>query len=670
MVNRLAEETSPYLLQHAGNPVAWQPWGDVAFAQARARNQPVLVSIGYAACHWCHVMAHESFENDVIARLMNDHFVCVKVDREERPDVDALYQRALALMGEAGGWPLTMFVTPDRVPFWGGTYFPPEDRWGRPGFPHVLSELSRVWRDAPDQVARNVEVLRNALSKPTEASDGVDLSLAILDDAARQLLAHLDTTHGGLKGAPKFPMPFVFEFLWRAARRTGDTALRVAVTTTLDAMCQGGIYDHLGGGFARYSTDEEWLAPHFEKMLYDNAQLIDLLTLVWQDTRSPLTAARVAETIDWLSREMLTEDGAFAATLDADSEGEEGRFTVWTAAEIDAVLGPDAALFKQVYDVTPGGNWEGKTILRRRPVAQPVDEDALACQRAALLAAREQRVRPGRDDKVLADWNGLMIAALARAGQVFGRPEWTAMARRAFDRVVALLGTDDGRLGHSFRSGRRQDMAVLDDYANMARAALALFEAESDPRLLDLARTWVTVLDARYWDDTAGGYFFTADDANDLFTRTKTLVDTAAPSGNGTMLGVLTRLFLLTGVDAWRHRADTLINALAPEALRTFPSSATFLNGFELLVRGVQVVITAPPGQTAKVESLRRAALDTGEPALVVSVLTPNSILPPGHPAQGKSAHDGQATAYVCRGPVCSLPVTSAEALRRSILTG
>jgi uncharacterized protein YyaL (SSP411 family) len=500
----------------------------------------------------------------------------------------------------------------------------------------------------------------------------VDLSLPVLDDAARQLVGHLDRTHGGLKGAPKFPMPFVFDFLWRAARRTGDPALRSGVTTTLDAICQGGIYDHLGGGFARYSTDEEWLAPHFEKMLYDNAQLIDLLTLVWQDTRSPLYAARVAETIDWLTREMLTEDGAFAATLDADSEGEEGRFTVWTEAEIDTALGPEAALFKQVYDVTPGGNWEGKTILRRRPVAQPVDEDALARQRAALLAIRDQRVRPGRDDKVLADWNGLMIAAVARAGQVFGRPEWTALARRAFDRVGTLLGTEDGRLGHSYRAGRRQDMAVLDDYANLARAALALFEAEAeaDPRLLDLARTWVTVLDARYWDDAAGGYFFTADDATDLFTRTKTLVDAAAPSGNGTMLGVLTRLFLLTGVDAWRHRADTLIGALAPDALRAFPSSATFLNGFELLVRGVQVVITAPPGQTAEVELLRRAALDTGEPALVVSVLTPGSILPPGHPAQGKSARDGQATAYVCRGPVCSLPVTSAEALRRSILSG
>ncbi len=671
MANRLAAETSPYLLQHADNPVDWQPWGDAAFERARAENKPMLLSVGYAACHWCHVMAHESFENPDIAALMNDHFVSVKVDREERPDVDALYQKALAMMGEHGGWPLTMFLTPDGTPFWGGTYFPPEDRWGRPGFPRVLADLGRVWRESPDKVMQNAGILRTALvnpDSPGDAADGVDLSIPILDRAARQLIEHLDTTHGGLRGAPKFPMPFVFDFLWRAWRRTGEAALRDGVVRTLDGMCQGGLYDHLGGGFARYSTDEEWLAPHFEKMLYDNAQILDLLTLVWRETRSPLYATRIAETIGWLEREMLTEGAAFAATLDADSEGEEGRFYVWSEAEIDALLGADGALFKQVYDVTPGGNWEGKTILRRRePGVQPVDEDALARQRATLLAARERRVRPGRDDKVLADWNGLMIAALARAGQAFGRPEWTALARRAFDRVVALLTHEDGRLGHGFRAGRRQDVAMLDDYANMTRAALALFEAEGDPALLDLARGWVTVLDARYWDDTAGGYFFTADDATDLLTRTKGLVDNAVPSGNGTMVDVLTRLYVLTGKDAWRHRAESLVTALAPDSIRQFPSSATFLNGFELLARGLQVVIAAPPARRADAEALRRVALESGEPALVISLQTGDAALPNSHPAAGKHPVDGKATAYVCRGPVCSPPVTTPQALGEAL---
>ncbi|MGC2854682.1 thioredoxin domain-containing protein [Novispirillum sp. DQ9] len=676
MANRLAEETSPYLLQHAGNPVAWQPWGEAALAQARAENKPILLSVGYAACHWCHVMAHESFENDDIAALMNAHFVNIKVDREERPDVDALYQKALAMMGEHGGWPLTMFLTPDGAPFWGGTYFPPEDRWGRPGFPRVLAELNKVWREAPDKVTNNAGILRDALVNPRtegDAADHVQLSLPILDRAAAQILDHVDTTWGGLRGAPKFPMPFVFDTLWRAWRRTRDARFRDAVTVTLDNLCQGGIYDHLGGGFARYSTDEFWLAPHFEKMLYDNAQMIDLLALVWRETRSPLYATRVAETIGWLEREMLTEGDAFAATLDADSEGEEGRFYVWTAAEIDSLLGADGALFKQVYDVTSRGNWEGKTILRRNAgrAAVEVDEEDLGRQRAVLLAARDKRVRPGRDDKVLADWNGLMIAALANAGQVFGRPEWIALGRRAFDRVVALLGRPDGRLGHSYRAGRRQDAAVLDDYANMARAALALYEVQGEAALLDAARGWVTVADARYWDDGAGGYFFTADDATDLLTRTKSVADAAAPSGNGTMAHVLGRLHLLTGEEAWRHRAESLIAAMAPESIRSFPSSATFLNGFELLARGVQVVIAAPPGQEAAAEALRRAALDAGEPTLTLLVLTPGVDLPEHHPAAAdKRPVDGKATAYVCRGPVCSAPMTEAEALRRDLGNG
>ncbi len=368
--NLLSRETSPYLLQHKDNPVHWQPWGKETLAKARRQNKPVLLSIGYAACHWCHVMAHESFENDEIAAVMNDLFINIKVDREERPDIDNIYQSALALMGQQGGWPLTMFLTPDGEPFWGGTYFPPTARYGRPGFPDLLRGISEAYNSQPETIEKNVVALRDGLSKLTQPPPGNGLTIQALDETAGMALRMVDALRGGTAGAPKFPQPIFFRFLWRAYKRTKVALFRNAVTTTLDAMAQGGIYDHVGGGFARYSTDEAWLVPHFEKMLYDNALLIDLMSEVWQDTRNPIYEARIRETIDWALREMRiehVEDGtfAFASALDADSEGVEGKYYVWSEAEIDSLLGTDSSLFKQTYDVTAQGNWEGTTILNR-----------------------------------------------------------------------------------------------------------------------------------------------------------------------------------------------------------------------------------------------------------------------------------------------------------------
>src|SRR5215470_11632139 len=496
--NRLGDETSPYLLQHKDNPVHWQPWSEETLAAAKAADKPILLSIGYAACHWCHVMAHESFENPQTAERMNELFVNIKVDREERPDLDAIYQHALALMGEQGGWPLTMFLTPDGEPFWGGTYFPPEQRWGRPGFPQVLEALSGAYSGNRDKVAKNVVALREALQQLGRPERGGSIGREQLNHIAERLLREVDQLNGGIGRAPKFPQTAILELLWRAWKRTGQTPYREAVLKALDAMCQGGIYDHLGGGFARYSTDARWLVPHFEKMLYDNAELVDLMTLVWQETRSELYRERIAETIGWVAREMLTSDGGFASSLDADSEHEEGKFYVWSEAEIDAVLGDRATLFNRFYDISPEGNWEGKTILNRSGSAELADEATereLAACRALLLVAREERVRPGWDDKVLGDWNGLMIAAMAVAGVVFERPAWIESARGAFDFIRTQMTMPDGRLLHSWRAGNARHPANVDNYANLSRAALALFEATGNERFLKQAREWVAILD-------------------------------------------------------------------------------------------------------------------------------------------------------------------------------
>jgi uncharacterized protein YyaL (SSP411 family) len=667
--NRLGEETSPYLLQHKDNPVHWQAWNAQTLAAAREADKPILLSIGYAACHWCHVMAHESFENPAIAAQMNDNFVAIKVDREERPDLDAIYQNALALMGEHGGWPLTMFLTPSGEPFWGGTYFPPEPRWGRPGFPQVLAALGKAYRGDRDTILKNVAALREGLARlgRPERGEGSapEISPALFDRIAERLLREVDPLNGGIGTAPKFPQSGIFELLWRAWKRTGREPYRDSVLRTLTTISQGGIYDHLGGGYARYATDARWLVPHFEKMLYDNAELVSLLTLVWEETRDPLYALRVGETILWLEAEMTHPEGGFFSSLDADSEHEEGKFYVWSEAEIDAVLGDRSLLFKRYYDVTAEGNWEGKNILNRLDhPAWPDDEaeETLSDCRDLLRAARAARVRPGRDDKILADWNGLMIAALAEAGRSFERADWIALAARAFAFIVARMTAPDRRLHHSWCAGEARHPASVDDYANLCRAALALFEATSDSAYLAQAREWVAVLDRHHWDGAEGAYFFAADDTQDLIARVKTANDAAVPSGNGSMIGVLTRLALLTGEDAYRRRAGEIIAVFAGELARNFFPLATLINNAEVAMKPVQIILVGDPADPGFM-ALRRAAYQVSLPNRVVLMVAPAAVLPADHPAYGKGLVGGRAAAYVCDGPVCSLPLTDPQAL-------
>ncbi len=659
--NLLGRETSPYLLQHAGNPVHWRPWGRAALDEAKAANKPIMVSIGYAACHWCHVMAHESFEDPETAALMNRLFVNIKIDREERPDIDQIYMSALHALGEQGGWPLTMFTTPDGTPFWGGTYFPPEPRWGRPSFRQVLQGVATAFQTGAEAVVQNTKALAEFLEREAAASVGSLPGPAQLDAVATAYLRMIDPEQGGMRGAPKFPNPPIFRFLWQNAFRTGDPAGKDALHLMLRRMSQGGIYDHLGGGYARYSTDAIWLVPHFEKMLYDNAQLLDLLALAHADRPDPLYAQRAAETVGWMTRDMTAQriDGkaAFAASEDADSEGEEGRFYVWTEAEIDAVLGADAAAFKRAYDVTPGGNWEGQTILHRVTPPGSTDEEAvLARARDVLFRARENRVRPARDDKVLADWNGLAIAALARASAVFGQPAWLARAREAFDFVLANMTDRRGGVAHAWRLGRVSAGGMIDDQAAMARAALALHEATGDTAFLATA---VRLADAARdaFSDGHGGFYSTAADATDVpMARPRTAADSVTPAGNGVMAEVLARLLHLTGDPAWRSRAEAVLSAFSgqPEQLSAMP---TLLAAVDLLEEAASVVASSA--------ALLQAALRSPDPAVVV-VHAGTEALQPGHPAYSKPAGP---FAYVCRRNVCGLPIGDPEALAKALLT-
>ncbi len=660
-MNRLDQATSPYLLQHKDNPVHWTTWGPDAFAEAKRRQVPVLLSVGYAACHWCHVMAHESFEDPSTAAVMNELFVNIKVDREERPDVDTIYQSALALLGESGGWPLTMFLTPEGEPFWGGTYFPPTARYGRPGFVDVLKSVHGTFLRQPDTVAKNVGALKEALGKLSSSRAGGMPSLDDLDKVARSLARNVDPFFGGFGAAPKFPNVPGFLMLWRAWIRTGMQPFLEAVTVTLTRMSQGGIYDHLGGGFSRYSVDEEWLVPHFEKMLYDNAELVDLLTLAWQDLKTPLYQHRVEETVGWLFNEMIVGDGGFASSLDADSEGEEGRFYVWTEKEIDQVLGEASAAFKQAYDVTPLGNWEHATILNRSrspDLLSPDEEGLLGRARGKLLEVRAGRVRPGFDDKTLADWNGLMIAALANAALAFQRPDWLEKARAAFAYIERVHGRVD-RLLHSAREGKAQHAGLLDDYAQMTRAALALFEASGEAAYLVKARAWSQVLDRHFWDAANGGYFLTPDDGEVLIVRTRNAHDNATPSGNGTQAANLARLWYLTGEARYRDRAEAVIGAFSGDISRSAMAFSTLLNAAELLLAGQQVVIVGDrSGHDTK--ALLDAVTNLSLPNRVLQVIGANEALPATHPAHGKGQVDGKATIYVCEGTTCSLPVTEA----------
>ena len=667
MKNRLGDTTSPYLIQHRENPVHWQPWDQEALELAKTSDKPILLSIGYSACHWCHVMAHESFESEAIAALMNRYFINIKVDREERPDLDQIYMRALGLLGEQGGWPLTMFLTPDGEPFWGGTYFPPESRYGRPGFPDVLTSIANIWANERHKVDSNTKALTNALQSLSSPKSGTIMTTSKVDEAAGQIIRVFDPTHGGIQGAPKFPQSPILDFLWRRSLATGNEAMRDAVVHTLNRICQGGIYDHLGGGFARYSVDDRWLVPHFEKMLYDNALLLGLLADAFVLTKDPLFKVRAMETVGWLQREMMVDRG-FASALDADSDGEEGKFYVWDEAEIDDVLGQESALFKQTFDVKPAGNWEGKIILNRswQDGLYPDDrEDKLQPMIERLLDLREQRIRPGRDDKVLADWNGLMIASLAKASAVFKDHTWLSLAEEAFGFVLDQM-QDGDRLAHSWREGRSLAFGFVDDYAAMADASLALLQHTGNTSYLTKAVQWIDELDQHYWDADHGGYFQTASDASDVLVRPKTAQDGPSPAGNGLITTVLARLFDLTGDDRYRLRAQKLIEAFAGEVEQNPIIHATLLTGLTMLERPLQIVI-AGHNDDPDLEALRHAALAAAVPGATVQIVSPDAALPSGHPAYGKGLVEGKPAAYICEAQTCRLPVTSADQLRENL---
>jgi uncharacterized protein len=664
--NRLAHETSPYLLQHKNNPVDWWPWGPEALAEAKRSNKPILLSVGYAACHWCHVMAHESFEDATTAAVMNELFVNIKVDREERPDIDQIYMSALHYLGEQGGWPLTMFLTPAGEPIWGGTYFPNPARYGRPAFVDVLREIARLFREEPQKIERNRTALMARLAASARAGDTAVIGITELDNAARQLGGLIDPVNGGTRGAPKFPQAALFELLWRAGLRTGEARYIAAVEITLDHICEGGIYDHLGGGFARYSVDERWLTPHFEKMLYDNAQLLELLAIAHQRTGKPLYRQRAHETVAWLKREMTTGEGAFSASLDADSEGEEGKFYVWSYDEVISELGvEDGEFFARHYDVTPSGNFEGHNILNRLK-AQPRgegDETRLAALRAKLLAVRDRRVRPGLDDKVLADWNGLMIAALANASLMLAEPSWLAMAERAFDFIARAMTRGD-RLGHSWRDGQLKFPGLASDFAAMIRAALALYEATGRQDYLDQALAWQRALDRDYANAQTGTYYLTAADAQGLVIRPAATTDEATPNHNAVAAKNLIRLSILAGDDHWREQADRLIAAIAPAAAENLYMHMALFNAVDLRLRAAEIVVTGegPDAQALVAAARAMPPLDR----IVVHARTADA-LPPSHPARDKAKVAATAQAFICVGERCSLPVTDAADLPRAI---
>lgn len=668
--NRLAQATSPYLLQHRHNPVDWWQWGPEALAEAKNSNRPILLSIGYAACHWCHVMAHESFEDEATARVMNELFVSIKVDREERPDIDQIYMNALHLLGEQGGWPLTMFLTPAGEPVWGGTYFPNEAKFGRPAFTDILREVSRLFREEPDKIEQNRAALLARLAETARPAGKVTIGLKELDGAARQLGNAFDSINGGLRGAPKFPQAALFEMLWRAGERTGDGRFTELFDQTLTHIGEGGIYDHLGGGFARYSVDERWLVPHFEKMLYDNAQLLALYAAAWTRSKNPLYHARAAETVEWLKREMANEHNAFCSSLDADSEGEEGKFYVWSLAEIRDILGPDADYFAVQYDVTAEGNFEGHNILNKlkhlprttesHGVADP-DGAQLAMLRGKLLIEREKRVRPGLDDKILADWNGLMIAALAQGATAFDEPGWLAMARQAFDFVAGEM-TRDGRLGHSWRAGQLLLPGLASDYACMIKAALALNETTGDRAYLERAVAWQQALDRHYTNPNNGGYFLTADDAEGLIVRPSATSDDATPNPNAVTAENLVRLAALTGDDRSRARADALLEGILAGATQNLFGHVALLNALDFRLRAAEIVCTGPDA-----ESFAREALRLPHLSRIVLRAPSADALPPSHPAQDKVKAVSDSAAFICVGERCSLPVTEPAKIAEAV---
>jgi uncharacterized protein YyaL (SSP411 family) len=661
-MNRLKQAASPYLLQHCDNPVDWWEWSDDAFAEARASDRPVLLSVGYAACHWCHVMAHESFENPAIAAVMNELFVNIKVDREERPDIDHVYMSALHTLGEQGGWPLTMFLDSNGAPFWGGTYFPPTSRYGRPGFIDVLRQISGIYRSDRERIGRNASAIGEALQQSLQRL--ADVGEPDLDQIARQIARRFDGDHGGLGGAPKFPNPGLVELLWRHGARSGDEASREAANRTLLQMARGGIHDHLGGGFARYAVDERWLVPHFEKMLYDNAQLLPLYALEAARTGEALLREATDGIVNWLKRDMLLPEGAFAASLDADSEGVEGKFYVWALPELTEVLGPeDAALLARHYDVTAEGNWEGHAILNQLDTPDPSPEAAakLTEFRTRLLAARSERVPPGRDDKILADWNGLMVSALVRAAGPLDRKDWIKLAADAFRFVAESMADGDG-LAHSYRAGRLIAPGFALDHAAMAEAALALHDATGDRHYFDLAKRWSAHLDWHYREADSGLLRMTRADSAALPVIPRPTHDDAVPNANGLHAANLLRIAAQTGLPEDRELADRFLAVTLAAAAHAPMAHGSILNAYDLARNGVEVVLAGSTRESFRQTALALPHLTT----MLVDCPDPDG-LPPEHPAHAYARQAGSGAAFVCLQGRCLPPVTEPNRLAEAL---
>ncbi|MDZ7706109.1 MAG: thioredoxin domain-containing protein [Trueperaceae bacterium] len=672
--NRLADETSPYLRQHAHNPVDWYPWGEAAFEKARAEDKPILLSVGYSACHWCHVMAHESFEDAGTAELMNASFVSIKVDREERPDVDTIYMNAVQALTGSGGWPMTVVMTPAGEPFFGGTYFPPDDRYGRPSFRRVLTSLANAWQQRRDEVMASAQNVTQHLGQLTRfRGDGGGLEPLLLARALDTLQQRFDTVHGGFGDAPKFPPHSALKFL---LRRPEQVAEQMA-TETLTKMARGGIYDHLGGGFARYSVDKVWLVPHFEKMLYDNAQLVSRYAEAFQQTANPHYREVIDETLGWVLRDMTSDEGGFYSALDADSEGEEGKFYVWDEADFDRLLGDDAELAKTYFGVSTVGNFEGRNVLHvPNEPAEVASEfgmsvEALAAKidvvKQQLFEAREPRVRPGLDDKILCSWNGLMLAAFADAGRVLERDDYLDVARRNA-RFLRAAFYKDGRLEHSYKDGQAKIGGLLEDYAYFGLGLVALYRATLEPEWLLLAFDLADVI-VEHFRDEQGGFYGTPDDGEALIVRPKNIFDAAVPADSAAAAELLLVLARYSDNRAWEDLVADTVRPLG-DALEQQPSGfATFLHVLDHLLRPPQEVAIVGDPAAEDTAALVRAVQERALPYTAVALSTgPDDELAERLPfLQQRGRVDGKATAYVCEAGACRQPVTEPQALREGL---
>jgi uncharacterized protein YyaL (SSP411 family) len=661
--NLLAEEASPYLQQHSGNPVHWRAWSPASLAEAKALERPILLSIGYAACHWCHVMAHESFENGDVAAVMNRLFVNIKVDREERPDIDQIYMAALSSMGEQGGWPLTMFLTPDGKPFWGGTYFPREPRYGRPGFVQVMEAIDKAWREKRPSLDQSADGLTTHVEARLAGAHGkATLDHGTLRQLAAGIDGMIDRDLGGLRGAPKFPNAPFMQTLWLSWLRDGNAAHRDDVLISLERMLAGGIYDHIGGGLSRYSTDAEWLVPHFEKMLYDNAQLIRLCNWAYAASGNKLFRVRIEETVDWLMREMRVGGGAFAASLDADSDGEEGLFYTWSEAEIEAALGAESARFFRYFTLSSPHGWEGNPLVHQTASQQEqsmADGDLLVALKERLLAVREERIRPGRDGKALTDWNGLMIGALAEAGRSFNRADWVEAAATAFAHIAG--SSQDNRLPHSMLGAKKLFPALSSDYAAMTNAAISLFEATRNPLYVERARHFIGQLDRWHTDADNTGYYLTASDSTDVPIRIRGDVDEAIVSASGQVIEALVRLSSLTGDIELQQKAWNIAEHAAGRAVHQTYGQAGIVNACALAIEPLKLVLVDNPANPTfvpvanrnpdprRIDIVVEIGSEANQPAL------PGGILP---------ATD-KVGAWLCTGQVCLPVITDVKQLDR-----